>query len=512
MPHLPLLTTTLLLTLSAAASADSSSISSTCDTVHRPNLYVGTKTCSSLPISTGLMWFAHGETDKIRHTAEMTDGLKKWGWAMHDGTHYGKHTLLDPKAQMVLTSEYQRREEEEEEEEDEEVSSSPSSSSFWSMRVRGNLTSRGRKSRDKGDAERNDISLVFYVTNADPNGVLNVVHERDDSGRSISTITGESLHEGSFSFRVVRAATVDGATSMVPTSKRRIVTHNERVTELAKGKNPNFGSGSESEGVHYVQLKRNPENLWQTKDILLPFWQQSSKQAGARIAREWEKEGKDPRVEGRRKKNQKNLPSFLPLLTNMTESNANLVALQYVVAAPFDIVIEYSKGAVTAAATSLSSPLLSKDGEQEKRKFQTKFENIFHLKEKGFDESHVTFAQSAFSNLIGSVTYFHGSSSVKTLDGRPATTEPGPLITGVPSRSFFPRGFLWDEGFHQLLVSAWNIQLSRTVVQHWLSRMDENGWCVVLFGVVWCCLVLLVVCCFESFPDPFFVFFIFRPL
>jgi mannosyl-oligosaccharide glucosidase len=109
--------------------------------------------------------------------------------------------------------------------------------------------------------------------------------------------------------------------------------------------------------------------------------------------------------------------------------------------------------------------------------FNKKFETTFHLDKKGFNKTAVDFARATLSNLIGGIGYFHGNSKVlSTYNAAPVAYWTAGLYTAVPSRSFFPRGFLWDEGFHLLLVNKWNPEISVDIISHWLDLMNTEGW------------------------------------
>ena len=112
-----------------------------------------------------------------------------------------------------------------------------------------------------------------------------------------------------------------------------------------------------------------------------------------------------------------------------------------------------------------------------KADFDKKFEETFQLKQKGFNSSYISFAHAALSNLIGGIGYFYGESLISSKDAHQTMMYfPAPLYTAVPSRSFFPRGFLWDEGFHQLVVHKWDPSISQDALAHWLDLMNADGW------------------------------------
>ena len=85
------------------------------------------------------------------------------------------------------------------------------------------------------------------------------------------------------------------------------------------------------------------------------------------------------------------------------------------------------------------------------------------------------------SNLVGGIGYFYGDSIVDRsyapeyeeenegfweeteaarARAQPMPGDPSELFTSIPSRPFFPRGFLWDEGFHLLPILDWDVDLT----------------------------------------------------
>lgn len=109
--------------------------------------------------------------------------------------------------------------------------------------------------------------------------------------------------------------------------------------------------------------------------------------------------------------------------------------------------------------------------------FSRTFDEKYRLREKGYNENDINFAQAAISNMIGGIGYFYGASRVQSSYTKdPVPYWKAPLYTGVPSRSFFPRGFLWDEGFHGLLISSWDVGIELDIISHWFDLMNVEGW------------------------------------
>ncbi|XP_042048740.1 mannosyl-oligosaccharide glucosidase GCS1-like isoform X3 [Salvia splendens] len=175
-------------------------------------------------------------------------------------------------------------------------------------------------------------------------------------------------------------------------------------------------------------------------------------------------------------------------LSDTSDHASNILVFQVSAMVPFKADIAFvtklsgSISKLKERIRILTGDSLSSHLEQKQEQFDDKFQRCFDMPDEINPEA-MTVAKAALGNLLGGIGYFYGQSKISL----PSSSDlvhgdnyisywPAELYTAVPSRPFFPRGFLWDEGFHQLLIRRWDANISLDIIGHWLDLMNADGW------------------------------------
>ena len=151
-------------------------------------------------------------------------------------------------------------------------------------------------------------------------------------------------------------------------------------------------------------------------------------------------------------------------LPNIVEANAVGVFIQFLSTSPMELRVVYrshvdwkTKEDIGRHAYEDSEEIFSSNILSLSDDFDREFEEKFSLsKATAFTEKEIEIAKRGLSNLLGGLGYFHGTPVIgDSFDFNPSSSTHKTnvkkhdnaltLFSGTPSRSSFPRGFLWDE-------------------------------------------------------------------
>ncbi|KIK79717.1 glycoside hydrolase family 63 protein [Paxillus rubicundulus Ve08.2h10] len=408
---------------------------------YRPGLYFGLRPRLPQSLLTGLIWFGtqnYQSLAKTRHACDQGDGLDTYTWTTFDPRQGGVQVLRDSPNNVEITTELLK------------VPGGQHGGS-WAARVKGKPIDPAYPSR---------ISTIFYV-GLEGLGGIDLITDEDEHGiDGPIEFSGATPDLDEFTIRIV-----DGFDNRALTTGPHSEVFADRL-----GKS------------HFVGLRVDPGQVWTAKEFIM---QSLLKRAGP-IAEQYRQAEHAPD------------PSFVLQLPDETVTASNLFAVQKLFDGEFEFDVFFES---SSASQKLDSSTIDHGIAALLSSFNHRFEAHFPTPESfavSDYEGLQTFSKAITSNLLGGVGYFYGNSIVdqgfayewdqEDEDGYEdedeihedhkgaRITEPRALLTATPSRSFFPRGFYWDEGFHLLHIGEWDNDLSLEILKDWINLIDENGW------------------------------------
>lgn len=315
----------------------------------------------------------------------------------------------------------------------------------WAVRIKG---------EPRADAPAGLKTSVFFVVTSEPRwDEIDVAQDEDETGFSGDvTLTGSSDTLGDWKM-VVTKGTGQHPRSDHPISARR---HLDKTA---------------------VQSMQVPDELlWRAKEILY----QQLKQGVDSIIEEYGAENAPP--------------PWQVYQLETRPGKGNVQAIQKTFEGSFEFDVLFTSG---SAGKDVTSDDLTREIKSTTEAFSERFLSIFAPQAPYDADKYRKFGRSLLSNLAGGIGYFYGNHIVDrsnapeyeeenegfwedTAEARARHLEqpegPYELYTSIPSRPFFPRGFLWDEGFHLMPIIDWDTDLTMEIVKSWYNLMDEDGW------------------------------------
>ncbi|KAF8510232.1 glycoside hydrolase [Hysterangium stoloniferum] len=399
----------------------------------RPNLYFGLRPRLPYSLMTGLIWFGTQDYQSFtqpRHQCDQGDGLDAYTWISHDPREGGVQVLKDGKNNAEITIEWLK------------VAGGDHGGS-WAARIKGVPMDPQRPMR---------TSFIPYFA-LEGIGSLELENEEDDNGLQDPIIfSGSTPDLGDFEIRILE--------------------HSDNVKVIHGLHEDDFPDSLDR--TPFIGLQVETGQVWRVKDLLLPKILEVA-QTSIDTYRKRELPFPDP--------------SFVLRLPNDVYSGSNLFAIQKTFDGQFEFDIFFESG---SNRQKLDSSVVDQGIKAFTQAYERRFESIFPLPSSA-DSSQHAFSRAITSNLLGGIGYFYGNSLVdrapefewdddqdsENNDDPKDTaryTEPKELLTATPSRSFFPRGFYWDEGFHLLHIGAWDTGLSLEIFRDWINLIDDDGW------------------------------------
>ncbi|KAK9809318.1 hypothetical protein WJX73_004307 [Symbiochloris irregularis] len=429
---------------------------------YRPGLYFGARMRQPSALLAGLMWFdpdRPNAADRIRHNAQQQDGLGKYGWEAHDGTNFGRQELHD--GDVHLTTQWTKR------------ACDGCLGGDWALQVSARPNAR-RQSSAPEDPEQSEqqqrISILFYMADE---GDHNLVHT---ASRPLHEGGARIVMDGTSNLLQGWTVSMDAPGASASRAVRQLamrVEHRHNLTDLVK---QSLLAGRQRKQLHLpgppalllpnVELDALPNLAVVQLTVPLPTTATfvftaslpPTRQMPSRFV--WVRQS----VLGR----------ALLRAAGLGTDEAWEGSLAQVVGGK-----ERTQPAEThqQRVAALTGDALKRLQTSYEQGFNQRFERTFgKLDGPGLPAGTAQAARAALSNMLGGMGYFYGSSRVQVGRSQVLPSPPAALFTAVPSRSFFPRGFLWDEGFHQLLVQKWDGRMSREVLAHWLDLLNSQGW------------------------------------